>query len=128
VLLSAGCVSRTTTYFTPTPGEQRLSQDEVRDESDDMLKVECPRIMGSSTSATGEARIRIEYDKSGAVQRAQITRSSGDNPVDTMWGALAARLQFDPQAGQTEELKPALLTFGYSCSPTAAITTLHIPQ
>lgn len=128
VVALAGCIHQTTTYYTPTAGEARLSQDELRDQSDDMLKIECPRLMGTSKSATGEARIRVEYDKGGAVQRAQITRSSGDNQIDTVWGALAARLQFDPQAGQTEDLKPALLTFGYSCSPTAAVTTLHIPE
>ena len=125
---AAGCARQTTNYYIPSTGDVRLSQDEVRDQSDDILKVECPRLMGSSKSAMGEARIRIEYDRSGEVQRAEIARSSGDTQIDSVWGALAVRLKFDPQAGQTEELKPALITFGYSCAPNVAVTTLDIPQ
>ena len=127
VLVVAGC-RRTAVYYTPTAGEQRLSQDQVREQSDDFLKIECPRLMGTHNSATGEARVRIWYDKSGAVQRAQILRSTGDNQVDTVWGALVARLKFDAQAGQTDDLKPAILTLGYSCAPNVAITTLLIPE
>jgi TonB family protein len=127
-LLAAACVTRTTTYFTPTAGEARLTQDDLRDESDDFLAIECPRLMGSSRSATGQARIRVHYDRSGAVQRAEITKASGDDQIDAVWGALAARLQFEPQAGQTEDLRPGILTFGYSCAPGIATTTLQLPQ
>ena len=128
LVLAAGCFRQTTVYYKPTEGEARLSQDEVREQSDEYLKVECPRLMGSEKSATGEARIRVYYDKTGAVQRAQILRASGDSSVDAVWGALAARLKFDPQAGQTDDLKPAILTLGYSCAPNVAITTLLIPE
>lgn len=128
LIAATGCLNRTTTYYTPTAGEPRLSQDEVRDQSDEVLKIECSRLMGTNKSATGEARIRVEYDKTGAVQRAEITRASNDTAIDTMWGALAARLKFDAQAGQTDDLTAAMLTFGYSCAPNIAITTLQIPQ
>ena len=128
LLLASACVTRTTTYFAPTAGQPRLSQDDLRDESDDFLAIECPRLMGNARSATGQARIRVHYDRNGAVQRAEITRSSGDEQIDAVWGALAARLQFDPQAGQTEELRPGILTFGYSCAPGIATTTLQLPQ
>ena len=127
IAAGAGC-RQTAVYYTPTPGEQRLSQDEVREQSDDYLKIECPRLMGTEKSATGEARVRVYYDKTGAVQRAQILRSTGDKQVDTVWGALMARLKFDPQAGQTDDLKPAIVTLGYSCAPNVAITTLLIPE
>ena len=127
LVVAAGC-RQTTIYYTPTPGEERLSQDQVREQSDDFLKIECPRLMGSQKSATGEARVRVYYDKTGAVQKAQILRSTGDNQVDTVWGALVARLKFDAQAGQTDDLKPAILTLGYSCAPDVAITTLLIPE
>lgn len=128
LLVTAGCVTRTTTYFTPTAGEARLDQDELRDESDDFLSIECPRLMGGGTSATGQARIRVHYDRTGAVQRAEITRASGDDQIDAVWGALAARLQFQPQGEQTEDLRPGILVFGYSCAPGIATTTLQLPQ
>jgi TonB family protein len=127
LIVAAGC-RHTSVYYTPTPGESRLTQDEVRDQSDDYLKIECPRLMGSEKSATGEARVRVYYDKTGAVQKAQILRGTGDSQVDTVWGALVARLKFDAQPGQTDDLKPAILTLGYSCAPNVAITTLLIPE
>ncbi|HEX8851640.1 MAG TPA: hypothetical protein VF761_19085 [Gemmatimonadaceae bacterium] len=123
----AGCVTRTTTYYKPTEGEPRLNQDEFRQASDQLLKVECPRLMGSGSSATGQARIRVSYDRSGAVQQSQILRSSGDERIDTEWGALTARLQFDAQEGQTEDLRAGILTVGYSCAPNTAVTTLQLP-
>lgn len=126
-LALAGCVTRTTTYYKPTEGEPRLDQDEFRQASDELLKVECPRLMGSNASATGQARIRVNYDRSGAVQQSQIVRSSGDQRIDTEWGALSARLQFDPQQGQTEDLRPGIITVGYSCAPNTAVTTLQLP-
>ncbi|MDQ2765529.1 MAG: hypothetical protein M3Y30_00110 [Gemmatimonadota bacterium] len=127
-IVVSGCIHQTRTYYKPTAGESRLSQDELRDQSDDMLKIECPRLMGTNKSATGEAKIRIEYDKAGAVQQAEVLRASNDPQIDTVWGALAARLQFQPQAGQTDDLTTAILTFGYSCAPNVAITTLQIPE
>ena len=126
-LMLAGCVTRTTTYYKPTEGEPRLNQDEFRQASDQLLKVECPRLMGSNASAAGQARIRVSYDRSGAVQQSQILRTSGDERIDTEWGALTARLQFDPQAGQTEDLRAGILTVGYSCAPNTAVTTLQLP-
>ena len=126
-LAAAACVTHTTTYYKPPEGEPRLNQDEFREESDQLLRVECPRLLKGASVATGAASVRVQYDRSGAVQQAQIIRSSGDPQMDTIWGALAARLQFDPQEGQTEDLKPGILTVGYSCSPTYAATTLKLP-
>lgn len=120
-----GCTNRST-YYVPTAGAPRLNQDEFRDASDQVLSVECPRLMGSSDFATGEARARIEIDKSGAVQKVQFTRPSNDERMNTVWGGLASRLQFDPQQGQTEDLRAAMVTIGYSCGKGTALTTLQL--
>ena len=71
-LALAACVTRTTTYYKPTEGESRLDQDEFRQASDQLLRVECQRLMAATDGkeATGEARIRLQYDQSGAVQEA----------------------------------------------------------
>ena len=128
-LALAACVTHTTMYYKPTEGESRLDQDEFRQASDQLLGVECQRLMAGTDgkAATGEARIRLEYDQSGAVQQAQILRTSGDKQIDTMWGALAARLKFDPQEGQTEPIRPGIIRVGYSCAANAAVTTLQLP-
>ena len=121
-----GACTRTSTYYVPTAGEPRLNQDEFRDASDQILSVECPRMMGTTSFATGEARARIQIDKSGAVQRVEFTRPSNDDHMNTVWGALAARLQFDPQEGQTEDLRTSIITIGYSCGQGTALTTRQI--
>jgi hypothetical protein len=123
--LAAAC-THTSTYYVPTGGQPRLNQDEFRDASDQILSVECPRMMGTSDFATGEARARIEIDKSGAVQKVQFTRPSNDDRINTVWGGLASRLQFDPQEGQTEDLRAAIITIGYSCGKGTALTTLQL--
>ena len=126
--LLAACVTSTTRYFTPTEGDPRISQDDFRDESDQLLRVECPRLMGSSGQASGQARMRLLIDRSGAAQRAEFTRSSGDERIDTMWGGLAARLKFDPQSQQKSDIEPIMVTVGFSCSANGtAVTTLQLP-
>ena len=122
----ASACTRTSTDYVPTAGEERLSQDEFRDESDRLLSVECPRLMGTSGYASGEARARVQVDKSGAVQKVEFTRPSNDERMNTVWGALAARLKFDPQEGQTDELRTSMVTIGYSCGPGTALTTLQL--
>ena len=124
-LAAAGCKS-TSTYYLPTTGAPRLNQDEFRDASDQILQVECPRLMGTSDYATGEARARVYIDKSGAVQKMEYTRPSKDERMNTVWGGLGARLQFDPQEGQKEDLRAAMVTIGYSCGKGTALTTLQL--
>lgn len=125
MLALPGCRS-TSTYYVPTEGQPRLNQDEFRDASDQILSVECPRLMGTSDYATGEARARIYLDRSGAVQKMEFTRPSNDERMNTVWGGLGARLQFDPQEGQTEDLRASMITIGYSCGKGTALTTLKI--
>jgi hypothetical protein len=124
--LAGGACTQTSTYYVPTPGEERLTQDDFRDESDQLLTVECPRLMGTTGYASGQARARIQIDKSGAVQKVEFTRPSNDERINTVWGALAARLKFDPQEGQTDELRTSIMTIGYSCGKGTALTTLQI--
>ena len=125
MLALPGCRS-TSTYYVPTEGQSRLNQDEFRDASDQILSVECPRLMGTSGFATGEARARVYVDKSGAVQKIEFTRPSNDERMNTVWGGLGARLQFDPQQGQTEDLRASMITIGYSCGKGTALTTLQL--
>ena len=121
----AACVTTTTKYYVPSAGEDRLSTDEVRERADDLLRVECPRLLGGATAATGTARLTVDVGADGAVTRARVRTSSGDQRVDDMFGALAARLQVDaPERGPTT----ARITMGYSCAPNEAVTTVQLNQ
>jgi TonB family protein len=82
--------------------------------------------MGENRFATGEARIMVELDRSGAVQKAQVTRSSGDEGMDAIFGALVARLQVDPPTGMNGDRGQHPIYIGYSCGPETHATTLNI--
>lgn len=126
--LVAACTTRTTTYYTPSVGEPRLSTDDLRAEGDRMLAIECPRLLKGQQSATAEARIVVDVDRaSGAVSRARLARSTGDPRVDDLFGALSARLQFDPVTEAKSATVSETIGVGYSCSPQAAVTTLQLP-
>jgi hypothetical protein len=122
------CATRVTTFYTPSQGESRLSSDELRAEGDRVLAVECPRLLGGSQSATAEAQIVVEVERAtGAVSRARVARSTGDARIDDVFGALAARLQFDPPSEAKHPIVSETIGVGYSCSPNAAVTTLRLP-
>lgn len=125
-LVVSGCIARTERYWVPTPGDPRLNIDELRTEADRFLAVECPRLMGDSTSAAGAAGLRLEVEPSGEVVEAHLNRSSGDERVDGIFGALAARLTVTP-TGRPRDRFPLRLELGYSCAPRMAITTARFP-
>ena len=128
VFLALACTKRVTTYYTPTEGERRLSTDEMRDEGDRMLAIECPRLLGASESATADGQVAVDVDRAtGAVSRARISRSTGDTRIDDIFGALAARLDFDPPAGATSPMVTERIGVGYSCSRQSAVMTLSLP-
>ncbi len=124
-MLAAGCMTRTTRYFTPVEDEPHLRQNAVRDESDALLRVECERLMGTSDGALGSAKFTVDVAQNGEVTRAQLRSSSGDERMDTIFGGLVARLAFDPLPSGSDGTT-ARVDIGYSCSPTAAATTLLV--
>lgn len=122
--LSLAC-TRYTEYEIP-PGEARVSLDELRQEADLMLRAHCPRLMGTGTSATGEASVRLVVARDGAVRRTRVTRSSGDEQVDQMFGTLGAHLQFSPQPNMRGDEMDATMLAGYSCGLDRATSTVNV--
>jgi TonB family protein len=125
-LAAAGCVTSQTLYYVPTAGDSRLNTAQMKDQSDAFLRSQCPRLLEGNSTATGEARLMAEIDRSGAVQKARIVRTSGDQAMDDIFGALVARLQFDPPSNMNGETGSHPIYVGYSCSPEMAVTTLNI--
>ena len=120
----AACVATTTKFYVPVAGQPRLTVDELRDRSDALLRVECPRLLQGHPSATGVARLAVTVGPTGDVMRAQITATSGDEGMDAIFGALSAQLTVQaPPAGRAEEGR---LRLGYSCSPAAVATTVEL--
>ena len=78
--------------------------------------------MATKLAPTGEAKLKIRVAADGRVTEAEVTRSSGDERVDDIFGQAAARLQFDPMPGETT----ARIMMGYSCAPGAAVATMTV--
>lgn len=125
--IAASACTSTSTFYVPSAGAERLSQNQLRDRADAMLSIECPRILGGRPSAFGVAEVVVDVDASGAVTRAKIAQSSGDRRADEIFGALAAQLKLDPPgASSAQGPLRGDLSIGYSCSPGAAVTSIEL--
>jgi TonB family protein len=120
-------VACTTTqrYFTPSEDQPRLTTDLMRDRGHNIVRAECPRLLGVREAVTGVAHIRVDVESDGEVRRAMIAHSSGDERMDEIFGGLAAQLKVDPPANLRGETMPGTLRIGYSCSPTAGTITVE---
>lgn len=125
-IMAAGACTTTTRYYVPSEGEPRLTSNELRDQSDALLDTQCPRLLGNDRVAMGEARIIVELDRSGTVHRARVTRTSGDQAMDDIFGALVARLKVDPPTGMNGDRGEHPIYIGYSCAPEVNAVTLNI--
>jgi len=123
---AAAACTTTTRYYVPSSGASRLTSNEVRDASEPLLNTQCPRLLNGERFATGQARIITTLDRSGEVQRARVTRSSGDQAMDDIFGALVARLKVDPPTGMSGSTGEHPIYIGYSCSPEMSAVTLNI--
>src|SRR5688572_10181033 len=124
VALIVGCTT-TQRYFTPSDDQPRLTTDLMRDRGHNIVRAECPRLLGVREAVTGVAHIRVDVESDGEVRRAMISHSSGDERMDEIFGGLAAQLKVDPPANAGSETLPGTLKLGYSCSPTAGTITVE---
>ena len=125
IALAVAACSTTQTYFVPSADQPRLTTDLMRDRGHNIVRAECPRLLGVRQTATGVAHIRVDVESDGEVRRAMIAHSSGDERMDEIFGGLAAQLKVDPPANVTGETIPGTLKVGYSCSPTAGTITVE---
>ena len=124
LLLSSACVTRTSHEYLPSADRDRLSVNAAQDELDQLMQIECARLLSDRRPESGEARLSIDLDATGAVSRSRVTASTGDERVDNMFGAVAAQMMFEaPPDG-----KPTMgrMRMGYSCSPTATTVTIQL--
>src|SRR5687767_3241050 len=125
--LTLATVACTTTqqYFLPSEEQPRMTTDLLRDRGHNIVRAECPRLLGVREAVTGVAHIRVDVESDGEVRRAMISHSSGDERMDEIFGGLAAQLKVDPPANVRGETIPGTLRIGYSCSPTAGTITVE---
>lgn len=129
VVLAAGaCMHSVSKYYVPTAGEPRLTATDLRDQADQLLGVECQRLLKGDSIATGVAQYLVEVNRGGEVTRADLRKSSGDAKIDDIFGAMAARLQFQPPANMKGDSDDGRIEIGYSCAPNIAVSTFHIME
>jgi hypothetical protein len=144
--LLTACVLGTTRYYTPRAAQARISLEEMRSRADAILAVECPRVVHGKNNVFATTDIMLDVDSTGAAQRAEIERGSGDALLDDVFGSLAAQLQLQPAAtrrpsavaaaaAQSDQQQPAalptqvdrrLLTVSYACASDAGSVALEI--
>ncbi len=142
------CVLGTTRYYTPpVPARARISLVELRTRADAILAVECPRVVHGRNTVFAATWLALDVDSTGAVQRAELERGSGDAMLDDVFGSLAAQLQLrSPQrrrpspaaaaaAAQQDQPQPApipaplerrRLTVSYACASDAGSIALEM--
>jgi TonB family protein len=125
VALAVVACTTTQQYFTPSDDQPRLTTDLMRDRGHNIVRAECPRLLGVRQTATGVAHIRVDVESDGEVRRAMIAHSSGDERMDEIFGGLAAQLKVDPPANVQGETIPGTLKLGFSCSPTEGTITVE---
>lgn len=145
ISLLTACVLGTTRFYTPHAAQPRIGFEQMREHADAMLAVECPRVVHGKNSVFAATDIMLEVDSTGAVQRAEIERGSGDAALDDVFGALAAQLQLQPPVArrpsvvaaaarsdqsQTAPLPAQLdrlrLTVSYACASDAGSVALQL--
>lgn len=123
--LAVAACTTTQQYYLPSEDQPRLTTDLMRDRGHNIVRAECPRLLGVRQEVTGVAHIRVDVASDGAVRRAMISHSSGDERMDEIFGGLAAQLKVDPPANTGSETIPGTLKLGWSCSPTAGTMTIE---
>jgi hypothetical protein len=93
----------------------------MRDQAESLLRAECPRLLGAGSTALGEAQLLVEVDGGGKATRAWVTRSSGDERMDALFGGVLAQLEVDGD-GKTRSSR---VHMGYSCAPDQAVVTVR---
>jgi TonB family protein len=125
-LVFPACVSTVTRYYLPDAKNPRFELDGATQTLDQYLRVQCPERLAAKKSESGDVRVAILTDTSGAVTRAELVSSSGDELLDGLFGTVAAQLKVDSLKATTKPSASRRLRMGYSCAPNVAAATLEV--
>ena len=126
LLAVPACVSTVTRYYLPDAKNPRFELDGATQTLDQYLRVQCPERLAAKQSESGDVRVTILTDTSGAVTRAELVSSSGDELLDGLFGTVAAQLKVDSLKATTKPTASRRLRMGYSCAPNVAAATLEV--
>jgi TonB family protein len=125
-VLSTACVSTVTHYYLPDPRNPRFDAEGATQTLDQYLRVQCPERLAAKRPERGDVRLTIQTDTSGAVMRAELLSSTGDEMLDGMFGTVAAQLKVDSLRATGTATVTRRVRMGFSCAPNAAVSTLEV--
>jgi len=125
-LFVAACVSTVTRYYLPDAHNPRFDTEGATRMLDQYLRVQCPERVASKKAEQGDARLTIVTDTSGAVTRAELVSSSGDEMLDGLFGTVAAQLKVDSLRATTKSAATRKLHMAYNCAPNATLATVEV--
>ncbi len=119
------CVHTVTTYYLPDEHNPRFDTEGATQVLDQYLRVQCPERLAAKKAERGDVRLTITTDTSGAVTRAELVSSSGDEMLDGLFGTVAAQLKVDSLRA-TKKPRRGAFAMGFSCGENAAAATLEV--
>jgi len=126
LLVTAACVHTVTRYYLPDAKNPRFELDAATQTLDQYLRVQCPERLAANKPGSGDVRVTVLTDTTGAVTRAELVSSSGDELLDGLFGTVAAQLKVDSLRATTKTSATRRLRMGYSCAPNVAASTLEV--
>ena len=120
------CVHTITRYYLPDEHNPRFDADRAAQVLDSYLQVQCPQRLADKKPPSGDARLTLLTDTTGSVTRAELVRSSGDEMLDGLFGTVAAQLRVDSLRATAKSAVERQLHVGFSCSDSAAVSTLEL--
>ena len=125
-LLTGACVSTVTRYYLPDARNPRFDTEGATQTLDQYLRVQCPERLAAKKPERGDVRLTIQTDTSGAVTRAELLSSTGDEMLDGMFGTVAAQLKVDSLRATGSATATRRVRMGFSCAPNTAVSTLEV--
>jgi len=126
VVFAAACVHTVTTYYLPDAHNPRFDTDGATQALDQYLRVQCPDRLAAKKAERGTARLTITVDSSGAVTRAELVSSSGDEMLDGLFGAVTAQLKVDSLRATKKSSTTRPVRVGFDCAQNGAGATLEV--
>ena len=106
------CVHTVTRYYLPDANNPRFDTDRATRVLDEYLSVQCPARVAAKKPESGDVRLTIDVDTTGAVTRAELVTSSGDEMLDGLFGTVAAQLKVDSLRPTSKSLATRRLRLG----------------
>jgi TonB family protein len=125
-LLATACVHTVTRYYLPDAHNPRFDTESATQVLGQYLRVQCPGRLAARKPERGDVRLTITTDTSGAVTRAELVSSSGDELLDGLFGTVAAQLKIDSLRATKKPLATRNVRMGFNCAETSAAATLEV--